>query len=56
MRSGSREVDLVAGGSLGGMVVLEVALDGPAVAHVLPIAAPAATGPMAIAWNHIQLR
>ena len=23
--------------------------------HVLPIAAPAATGPMAIAWNHLQV-
>ena len=38
------------------MVALEVALDRPtAVRHVVPIAAPAATGPMAIAWNHIQL-
>jgi homoserine O-acetyltransferase/O-succinyltransferase len=47
---------LVAGGSLGGMVALEVALDRPAaVDHVIPIAAPAATGPMAIAWNHIQI-
>ena len=47
---------LVAGGSLGGMITLEVALERPdAVDHVLPMAAPAATGPMAIAWNHIQL-
>ena len=46
---------LVTGGSLGGMVALEVAVERPAaVAHALPIAAPAATGPMAIAWNHIQ--
>jgi len=48
---------LVTGGSLGGMVALEVALERPsAVGSVVPIAAPAATGPMAIAWNHLQLR
>ena len=48
---------LVAGGSLGGMVVLEVAVERPgSVKRLLPIAAPAATGPMAVAWNHIQLR
>ncbi len=47
---------LVGGGSLGGMIALEVALGRPdRVAHVVPIAAPAATGAMAIAWNHIQL-
>ena len=47
---------LVTGGSLGGMVALEVALARPeGVAHVAPIAAPAATGGLAIAWNHIQL-
>jgi homoserine O-acetyltransferase/O-succinyltransferase len=47
---------LVVGGSLGGMVALEVALARPAaVDHVMPIAAPAATGPMAMAWNHIQV-
>jgi homoserine O-acetyltransferase len=47
---------LVTGGSLGGMVALEVALARPdAVAAVVPIAAPAATGPMAIAWNRIQV-
>ncbi len=47
---------LVAGGSLGGMVSLEVALERPgSVRTVLPIAAPAATGALAIAWNHIQL-
>jgi len=46
---------LVVGGSLGGMVALEVALERPAgVDHVMPIAAPGATGPMAVAWNHIQ--
>ncbi|HET7829318.1 MAG TPA: homoserine O-acetyltransferase [Candidatus Limnocylindrales bacterium] len=47
---------LVTGGSLGGMIAQEVALDRPdAVDHLLPMAAPAATGAMAIAWNHIQL-
>ena len=39
------------------MVSLEVASQRPtAVAHVMPIAAPAATGPLAIAWNHIQIQ
>lgn len=48
---------LIAGGSLGGMVVLEIGLERPTTAEVLlPIAAPAATGPMAVAWNHIQQR
>ncbi len=47
---------LVGGGSLGGMIALEVALERPdRVDHVVPIAAPAATGALAIAWNHIQL-
>ena len=54
---GIGELAVVTGGSLGGMVVLEVALARPqAVRSILPIAAPAATGPMAVAWNHIQLR
>lgn len=53
---GIGEIALATGGSLGGMVALEVALERPsAVRSVLPIAAPAATGPMAIAWNRIQL-
>jgi homoserine O-acetyltransferase len=53
---GITEIALVVGGSLGGMVALEVALVRPtAVRHVIPIAAPAATGPMAVAWNHIQV-
>jgi homoserine O-acetyltransferase len=53
---GIDRLDLVVGGSLGGMVALEVALARPdAVAEVMPIAAPAATGPMAIAWNHLQV-
>ncbi len=53
---GIDRVALVTGGSLGGMVALEIALERPnAVDHVLPIAAPAATGPLAMAWNHIQV-
>ena len=54
--AGHRRFVLVTGGSLGGMIAQEVALERPdAVGHLLPMAAPAATGPMAIAWNHIQL-
>jgi homoserine O-acetyltransferase len=54
---GIEELALVTGGSLGGMVALEVALARPsAVRHVLPIAAPATIGPMAIAWNHLQVQ
>jgi homoserine O-acetyltransferase len=53
---GIDEIALVAGGSLGGMVALEISLERPSgVRSVLPIAAPAATGAMAIAWNRIQL-
>lgn len=53
---GIERVELVVGGSLGGMVALEVALERPAaVGTVMPIAAPAATGPMAVAWNHLQV-
>ncbi len=53
---GLPDLDLVVGGSLGGMVALEVALARPhAVREVMPIAAPAATGPMAVAWNHLQV-
>jgi len=53
---GIDEIALVVVGSLGGMVAIEVALVRPtAVRHVIPIAAPAATGPMAVAWNHIQI-
>jgi homoserine O-acetyltransferase len=54
---GVEDIALVAGGSLGGMVALEVALARPqATRHVVPIAAPAAIGPLAIAWNHLQLQ
>jgi homoserine O-acetyltransferase len=53
---GIERLVLVTGGSLGGMVALEVALERPsAVDHVVPMAAPAATGPMAIAWNRLQI-
>ncbi len=53
---GIERLALTVGGSLGGMVALEVALERPwAVASVFPIAAPAATGPLAIAWNSIQI-
>jgi homoserine O-acetyltransferase/O-succinyltransferase len=53
---GIDRLGLVVGGSLGGMVGLEVALERPwAVERVVPIAAPAATGPLALAWNHLQL-
>ena len=54
---GIDEVALVVGGSLGGMVALEAAMLRPgAVRHVAPIAAPAATGPLAVAWNHLQVQ
>jgi len=50
------ELAVVAGGSLGGMVALETALERPAaVRSVVPMAAPAATGALAMAWNAIQL-
>jgi homoserine O-acetyltransferase len=53
---GIERLDLVLGGSLGGMVALEVALARPDdVREVMPIAAPGATGPMAMAWNHLQV-
>ncbi|MFL5680764.1 MAG: homoserine O-acetyltransferase [Chloroflexota bacterium] len=53
---GVERLALVTGGSLGGMVALEVALTRPSgVDHVVPIAAPAATGPLAVAWNRIQI-
>ena len=54
---GVDELALATGGSLGGMVALEVALARPdAIRHVAPIAAPASIGPLAIAWNHLQLQ
>ncbi len=55
-RLGIERFALVAGGSLGGMVAQEVALARPlAVGHLAVLGAPAATGAMALAWNHIQL-
>jgi homoserine O-acetyltransferase len=55
-RLGIERFALVTGGSLGGMLALEVALERPdSVDHVVPIAAPAATTGLALAWNHIQL-
>jgi homoserine O-acetyltransferase len=54
---GVDRLELVVGGSLGGMVALEVALERPsAVDAVMPIAAPAAIGNLAAGWNHIQLQ
>jgi homoserine O-acetyltransferase len=53
---GVADLELVTGGSLGGMVALEVALERPgAVRTVMPIAAPAAIGALAMAWNRIQV-
>jgi homoserine O-acetyltransferase len=53
---GIDDLRLCVGGSLGGMVAQEVALERPEhVDRLMPIAAPAATGPMAVAWNRIQL-
>jgi homoserine O-acetyltransferase len=52
---GIERLALVTGGSLGGMVALEVALERPTqLGHLLPMAAPAALGPMSLAWNHLQ--
>ena len=54
---GAERLELVLGGSLGGMVALEVALERPgSVDAVMPIAAPARIGNLAAAWNHIQLQ
>ena len=54
---GVDRLELVVGGSLGGMVALEVALERPsAVERVMPIAAPARIGNLAAGWNHIQLQ
>ena len=54
---GVERLELVVGGSLGGMVALEVALERPEAADaVMPIAAPAVIGNLAAGWNHIQLQ
>lgn len=53
---GIERLSLVVGGSLGGMVALEVALARPGgVDTLMPIAAPASTGALALAWDHLQL-
>jgi homoserine O-acetyltransferase len=52
---GVERLSLVVGGSLGGMVAQEVALERPeAVDAVMPIASPAVIGNLAAGWNHIQ--
>ncbi len=53
---GIQRVVLLTGGSLGGMVALEAAVERPgSVARVMPIASPASIGPLAQAWNHVQV-
>jgi len=53
---GIGKLALAVGGSLGGMVALEVALERPGeTSRVVPIAAPARIGQLAVGWNHIQL-
>ncbi|HEX7612490.1 MAG TPA: alpha/beta fold hydrolase, partial [Candidatus Limnocylindrales bacterium] len=53
---GIGKLALAVGGSLGDMVALEVALERPGeISRVVPIAAPARIGQLAVGWNHIQL-
>jgi homoserine O-acetyltransferase len=53
---GIPKLALAVGGSLGGMVALEVALERPGeISRVVPIAAPARIGQLAMGWDHIQL-
>jgi homoserine O-acetyltransferase len=53
---GIGKVALAVGGSLGGMVALEVALERPGeISRVVPMAAPARIGQLALGWDHIQL-
>ncbi len=53
---GVTKLALAVGGSLGGMVALEVALERPGeISRVMPIAAPARIGQLAVGWNHIPL-
>jgi homoserine O-acetyltransferase len=53
---GSTKLAVAVGGSLGGMVALEVALERPGeISRVVPVAAPARIGQLAVAWDHIQL-
>jgi len=53
---GIGKLALSVGGSLGGMVALEVALERPGeISRVVPVAAPARIGQLAVGWDHIQL-
>jgi homoserine O-acetyltransferase len=53
---GLTKLAVAVGGSLGGMVALEVALERPGeISRVVPIAAPARIGQLAVGWDHIQL-
>ncbi len=53
---GIDKLALAVGGSLGGMVAQEVALERPGdISRVVSIAAPARSGQLAVGWNHIQL-
>ena len=53
---GIGKLALSVGGSLGGMVALEVALERPGeISRVVPMAAPARIGQLAVGWDHIQL-
>ena len=53
---GIDKLALAVGGSLGGMVAQEVALERPGdISRVVSIAAPARIGQLAVGWNHIQL-
>ncbi len=53
---GIAEVAFLAGGSLGGMVAQEIAIERPAaITALMSIAAPAAVGALALAWDHSQL-
>ena len=53
---GITRLAVAVGGSLGGMVTLETALERPGeISRVVPIAAPARIGQLAVAWDHIQL-
>ncbi len=53
---GIGKLALAVGGSVGGMVALEVALERPGeISRVLPIAAPARIGQLAVSWDHLQL-
>jgi homoserine O-acetyltransferase len=53
---GIGKLALAVGGSLGGMVAMEVALERPGeISRVVPIAAPARIGQLAMGWDNIQL-